>query len=35
MATATPIRNLRINQVTGTIISAAMHVHSLLGPALL
>jgi GxxExxY protein len=35
MATAAPIRSLRINQVTGTIISGAMRVHSLLGPGLL
>jgi hypothetical protein len=28
-------RPLRINQITGTTISAAMHVHSLLGPRLL
>jgi GxxExxY protein len=35
MATATPIHNLRVNQVTGRIISGAMQVHSLLGPGLL
>jgi len=34
MATS-PIRNIRVNQVTGSIISAAMQVHSLLGPGLL
>ncbi len=26
---------LRVNKITGTILSAAMHVHSLLGPGLL
>src|SRR6267143_1906819 len=31
MATATPIHNLRLNQITGKIISGAMQVHSLLG----
>jgi len=35
MATAAPFRNLRVNQITGAIISSAMHVHSLLGPGLL
>jgi GxxExxY protein len=35
MATATPIHNLRVNQITGKIISGAMQVHSLLGPGLL
>ncbi|MGA9507846.1 MAG: GxxExxY protein [Candidatus Sulfotelmatobacter sp.] len=35
MAAPTPFRSLRINQVTGTIISSAMHVHSVLGPGLL
>ena len=35
MASATPFRNLRINQVTGTIVSSAMHVHSVPGPGLL
>jgi GxxExxY protein len=33
MATAIPI--LRVNQITGRIISGAMQVHSLLGPGLL
>jgi GxxExxY protein len=28
-------RTLRVNQVTGAIISSAMHVHSVLGPGLL
>jgi GxxExxY protein len=28
-------RTLRVNEVTGTIISSAMHVHSVLGPGLL
>jgi GxxExxY protein len=35
MAASTPFRSLRINQVTGTIVSSAMHVHSVLGPGLL
>ena len=35
MATATPFRGLRINQVTGTSVSSAMHVHSVLDPGLL
>ena len=35
MAAPTPIRDLRINEITGRIISAAMRVHSLLGPGLL
>jgi GxxExxY protein len=35
MATATPFRNLRVNQITGSIVSSAMHVHSVLGPGLL
>jgi GxxExxY protein len=35
VATAPAIRNLRINQITGSIILAAMHVHSLLVPGLL
>jgi GxxExxY protein len=35
MAQVTPIRDLRINQLTGTIIAGAMHVHSRLGPGLL
>ena len=35
MATAPRIHTLRINQITGRIISCAMHVHSLLGPGLL
>src|SRR6202162_2854552 len=28
-------RTLRVNQVTGAIVSSAMHVHSVLGPGLL
>lgn len=35
MAAPTPFRSLRINQVTGAIVSSAMHVHSILGPGLL
>jgi GxxExxY protein len=35
MATPSPFRSLRVNQVTGTIVSSAMHVHSVLGPGLL
>jgi GxxExxY protein len=35
MATATSFRDLSINRLTGTIISSAMHVHSVLGPGLL
>jgi GxxExxY protein len=35
MATSAPVRNIRVNQVTGSVISAAMQVHSLLGPGLL
>jgi GxxExxY protein len=35
MATATSIHHLRVNQITGRIISGAMQVHSLLGPGLL
>jgi GxxExxY protein len=35
MAAPTPFRSLRVNQVTGTIVSSAMHVHSVLGPGLL
>jgi len=35
MATAIPLHNLRVNQITGKIISGAMQVHSLLGPGLL
>lgn len=35
MATATSFHDLRINRLTGTIISSAMHVHSVLGPGLL
>jgi GxxExxY protein len=34
MATAS-VRSIRVNQITGSIISAAMRVHSLLGPGLL
>ncbi len=35
MATAVPLRVIRVNQVSGAIVSAAMKVHSLLGPGLL
>jgi GxxExxY protein len=35
MAASAPFRNIRVNQVTGSIVSAAMRVHSLLGPGLL
>jgi GxxExxY protein len=35
MAAPTPFRSLRVNQVTGTIVSSAMHVHSVLGQGLL
>lgn len=35
MATAVAIRTPRINQVTGSIVTAAMKVHSELGPGLL
>src|SRR5271165_2372808 len=35
MASLIPIRDLRVNQITGRIITGAMHVHSLLGPGLL
>ena len=35
MATATSFRDIPINRLTGTIISSAMHVHSVLGPGLL
>ena len=35
MAAPTPFRNLRVNQVTGAVVSSAMHVHSVLGPGLL
>jgi GxxExxY protein len=35
MAASSPLRSLRVNQVTGTIVSSAMHVHSVLGPGLL
>jgi GxxExxY protein len=35
MATAAQFSNFRVNQITGAIISSAMHVHSVLGPGLL
>lgn len=35
MATLASCRIIRVNQITGAVISAAMHVHSLLGPGLL
>ena len=35
MATSTPFNDLRVNQITGAVISSAMHVHSVLGPGLL
>jgi GxxExxY protein len=35
MAAPTPIRDLRVNQITGRVISGAMQVHSLLVPGLL
>jgi GxxExxY protein len=34
-APVSSFRSLRVNQVTGAIVSSAMHVHSLLGPGLL
>ncbi|HVI08457.1 MAG TPA: GxxExxY protein [Candidatus Binatia bacterium] len=34
-ATAPSTAPLRINQITGAIVSSAMHVHSVLGPGLL
>lgn len=35
MPASSPVRNIRVNQIPGSIISAAMQVHSLLGPGLL
>jgi GxxExxY protein len=35
MATATSFRSLRVNQVSGAVVSSAIKVHSLLGPGLL
>jgi GxxExxY protein len=35
MAVPTPSRHPRVSEVTGTIVSSAMHVHSVLGPGLL
>lgn len=35
MATANTLRPLRVNQVSGAVVSSAMKVHSLLGPGLL
>jgi GxxExxY protein len=35
MIASAPSPTLRINQITGAIVSAAMHVHSVLGPGLL
>jgi GxxExxY protein len=35
MSAATPYRPLRVNQISGAIVSSAMHVHSTLGPGLL
>jgi GxxExxY protein len=34
-ASPSSFRSLRVNQVSGAIISSAMHVHSVLGPGLL
>ena len=34
-APTSPFRALRVNQVSGAIVSSAMHVHSILGPGLL
>jgi GxxExxY protein len=34
-APASSFRSLRVNQVSGAVISSAMHVHSVLGPGLL
>lgn len=34
-APASSFRSLRVNQVSGAIVSSAMHVHSVLGPGLL
>jgi GxxExxY protein len=34
-APVSSFRSLRVNQVTGAIVSSAMHLHSLLGPGLL
>jgi GxxExxY protein len=34
-ASASSFRPLRVNQVSGAIVSSAMHVHSVLGPGLL
>jgi len=34
-AAASSSQSLRVNQVSGAVISAAMHVHSVLGPGLL
>jgi GxxExxY protein len=35
MATATSFRSLRVNQVSGGVVSSTIKVHSLLGPGLL
>jgi GxxExxY protein len=35
VASATAFQPLRVNQVSGAIVSSAMHVHSVLGPGLL
>jgi GxxExxY protein len=35
MAASSSFRPLRVNQVSGAIVSSAMHVHSVLGPGLL
>jgi GxxExxY protein len=34
-ASAPSFRSLRVNQVSGAIVSSAMHVHAVLGPELL
>ena len=35
VTSALPSQSLRVNQVTGAIVSSAMHVHTVLGPGLL
>jgi GxxExxY protein len=35
MGTVSSFRSLRVNQVSGAIVSSAMHVHAVLGPGLL